>query len=252
MMLRLRGIPMADINREHCDERLSRLSTWWTLLRQSGAAGPTTITNAQHQLVERYSGAVYRYLLGAVRNEDAAKELFQEFALRFLQGDYRRADPNRGRFRDYLKSALSHLVTDHHRMKTRQPGSLPATLAAPQELEDDSSFAQCWREELLNQTWKALEKANPDQHAVLLALSKEPDLSAAELAERSSQALGRPISQGNARVLLHRAREKFAELLLAELRLSLDQADDSTLRAELRELGLAGLCEHHVEAKTKA
>jgi hypothetical protein len=47
-----------------------------------------------------YHRAVHRYLLGALRDEDAAEELFQEFALRFVRGDFRWADRGRGRFRD--------------------------------------------------------------------------------------------------------------------------------------------------------
>src|SRR3712207_7176976 len=49
------------------------------------------------------------------RSEAAAEELLQEFAVRFLRGDFRRADPQRGRFRDYVKTALIHLVIDHQR-----------------------------------------------------------------------------------------------------------------------------------------
>ena len=37
-------------------------------------------------LLQRYQGVVYRYLLGSLRDADAADELFQEFALRCLQG----------------------------------------------------------------------------------------------------------------------------------------------------------------------
>lgn len=228
------------------DERLSHLSTWWTLLQRANSAGPDTVYDAQTQLVQRYSGAVYRYLLGAVRAEEPAKELFQEFALRFVRGDYRRADPDRGRFRDYLKTALSHLITDHYRGRSRQPGPLPAHLAAGPPADDEASFLQSWRDELLNQSWKALAAANADYHLVLSAQANEPGLSAAELAERVSPVLGRAVAPGNVRVLLHRARDKFAELLVAEVRHTLGDPDAETLRQELRDLGLLGYCGRHV------
>ena len=38
-----------------------------------------------------YQGAAYRYLTAAVGDPDVAAELFQEFAVRFLRGDFRRA-----------------------------------------------------------------------------------------------------------------------------------------------------------------
>ena len=43
----------------------------------------------------QHCGAAYRYLLGAVHDPDAADDLCQDFAVRFLRGDFRRADPGR-------------------------------------------------------------------------------------------------------------------------------------------------------------
>src|SRR5579864_9724565 len=88
-------------------ERLSRISTQWTMMFRTHAEGDNAKRAAVERLLERYCGAVYRYVLGAVRDPDVAEELTQEFALRFVRGDYRRADPTRGRFRDYLKTSRS-------------------------------------------------------------------------------------------------------------------------------------------------
>ena len=74
--------------------------------------------------MQRYCGSVYRYLLGALRNGDAAIELFQEFAMRFVRGDFHRASPTRGRFRDYVKTALINLVTDHFNRQNSKPRPL--------------------------------------------------------------------------------------------------------------------------------
>ena len=63
-------------------------------------------------LVLRYGGAVHRYLLASLRDVDAADELAQEFALRFLRGDFKNADPGKGRFRDFLKRAVYRLMVD--------------------------------------------------------------------------------------------------------------------------------------------
>src|SRR5262245_18556900 len=84
-------------------QRLSSISTLWSLVEK---AHQETIAAAiaQRALLQRYCGAVYRYLLGALLDEAAAEDLFQDFALRFLRGDFRRADPGKGRFRDYLKT----------------------------------------------------------------------------------------------------------------------------------------------------
>src|SRR5207244_1246290 len=95
------------------DDHLSRISTAWTMVvRAHGIAADAAVV-AQHALMDRYHRAVYRYLLGALRDADAADELFQEFAYRFLSGSLRGADPERGRFRDFVKGVLFHLIADH-------------------------------------------------------------------------------------------------------------------------------------------
>ena len=88
------------------DERLSRIATLWTLLERAhdGAADEDDAARARRTLLQRYSGAAYRYLLGAIRDEDAAADLFQDFALRVLRGDFHGANRSKGRFRSYLKT----------------------------------------------------------------------------------------------------------------------------------------------------
>jgi DNA-directed RNA polymerase specialized sigma24 family protein len=107
---------------------LSRISTPWTLVRQAHAGSEAGAATAQRLLIQRYCGAVYRYLCGALHDEDAALDLLHEFVVRFLRGDFRRADSAAGRFRDYVKTALIHLVTDYHRQRQAQPQSLPPDL----------------------------------------------------------------------------------------------------------------------------
>ena len=76
---------------------------------------------AQQQLMLRYCGAVYRYLLRAVRDPTVAEDLTQEFALRFIQGRFGQVDREQGRFRNYVKGALFRLVQDHYRNQAREP-----------------------------------------------------------------------------------------------------------------------------------
>src|SRR5262245_44520612 len=92
------------------EQRLSGIATQWTAVFRAHGETTDSAVSARNRLMLRYSGAVYRYLLGAVRDPDVASDLCQEFAVKFLRGDFRRAAPERGRFRDYVKSALVNLV----------------------------------------------------------------------------------------------------------------------------------------------
>src|SRR4051812_44626670 len=95
--------------------RLSRITTLWTVLFQAHQGTARAASLAQQRLFQRYGGAVYRYLLAALRDPDAAEEVAQDFALRFVRGDFKRADPERGRFRDYLRASLIRAVRDYER-----------------------------------------------------------------------------------------------------------------------------------------
>src|SRR5437667_9614348 len=134
------------------DERLSQISTLWTMLLRAHESPGDAARSARHALLQRYGRAAYRYLIGAVHDSEAAKELAQELAVRFLRGDFHRADPGRGRFRDYLKSALIHLVTDFRRSQQRKPRPLDHDTPAPkfEDPDDDAVFLAGWRAELLD------------------------------------------------------------------------------------------------------
>jgi RNA polymerase sigma factor (sigma-70 family) len=231
---------------QELSQRLSRISTLWTMVFQAHGQ-PAGVADAQRVLVQRYSGAVYRYLLGAVRDPDVAADLSQELALRFVRGDYRRADPDKGRFRDYLKTALIHLVTDYHRARQAWPRPLAADApgpAAPPAANEDSAcdFLAQWREELLDRTWQALERANADYRVALLFRIENPDMPSSEMAECLAAELGKPLTAAWVRKALQRAHAKFADLLLDEVAVSLEKATREGLVQELRELDLLKYC----------
>jgi DNA-directed RNA polymerase specialized sigma24 family protein len=226
------------------NQRLSRISTVWAVLREAHAGIDGGASAAQQALLDRYGGAAYRYLLAALGDPDAAEELWQELAVRFLRGDFRGAAPERGRFRDYLKTALIHLIRDRHRARQRWPGPLPGDApapAAPPEGEDDG-FLASWREDLLARTWRALERDNAAYHATLRCRADNPDLSSPDLAQLLSAQLGRPVTAPWVRKTLQRAQGRFAALLLDEVAGSLAAPSAEGLRDELTAVGLMPYC----------
>jgi RNA polymerase sigma-70 factor (ECF subfamily) len=235
-------------------EHLSRISTLWTMMWQAHAGTAEGAASAQHALLERYGGAVYRYLLGALHDPDVAAELTQEFAVRFLRGDFRRADPECGRFRDYLKTALSHLVTDHHRARQHRPRPLDPDMpepASPEPPDDEALFLASWRAELLDRTWEALAAVHPTQHAVLLIRVGEPELPSPQIAERVRVRLGRPLTAGAVRKALQRAHAQYAELLVDEVSRSIGAPAPAELEAELRTLDLLRYCRSAVAKRVE-
>jgi RNA polymerase sigma-70 factor (ECF subfamily) len=235
------------------ETHLSQIATRWSLLLQAHGENPAARYAAQGELLPRYCAPVYRYLRALVQDDSAADDLCQEFALRFLRGDFRRADASRGRFRDYLKSALRHLAKEYAGRVRARFQSLPDDegRAAPYASDFDSSeedrrFLELWRNGLLNRTWHALESASTargDQlYEVLRLKSIDPSRTSGALAEELAQRHAHSFTAESVRQTLHRAREKFAELLRAEVAASVPTTDSSEVDAELAELGLLVYC----------
>jgi DNA-directed RNA polymerase specialized sigma24 family protein len=236
---------------ENLNQHLSQIQTLWTVVRKAhGDAASAEV--AQSQLLKRYGGAVRRYLLGALRDPDGADELFQEFALRLVKGSLGGADPERGRFRNFVKGVLFHLVADHHKGRQRRPQALtpdhPEPAVEPPTLADlDRDFVKSWRDDLLARCWAALaeteRKGGKPYCTVLRFRADHADMPSQRMAEELSTQLGRPLTAAGVRQILHRAREKFADLILDEVIQSLEDPTAAQVEEELMELGLMVYCQ---------
>lgn len=232
--------------------RLSQISTRWSLLREAHGEARDSVQRAQAALFERYQGAAYRYLAAILRSADAADEVFQEFAVRFLRGQFRGATPDKGRFRQYLKTSLSRLATDHHRKRQRSavPVADPAGNAGYLEAGEPeaAAFEECWRTELLENTWKALAEAQRESgspyYAALRLYSENPAARSREIAARLNEELQpeRPFTEAGIRQTVHRARKQFAGLLIDEVAASISSDDLDEVEEELGALQLLGYC----------
>jgi RNA polymerase sigma-70 factor (ECF subfamily) len=237
-------------------ECLNEIPTLWNVVEQAQRGPAAVAARAQQHLIQRYAGAVRRYLLAVLRDAEAAEDLTQEFALHVVQGRFHRADPRRGRFRDYIKVALLHLVSNYRERQRRQLRSLapesPAwdILAAPSE-EREEDFNVRWREELLARTWDALAAEHGGLYAVLRFRAEHPGMASEEMAQQLSRRLGRPFTAVGVRQTLRRARERFADLLLDEVAQSLEAPTVEQLAEELSELNLLSYCQPALERRTR-
>ena len=247
------------MDQEQSLNRLSHITTLWTLVRKAHKPGSDT-GGAQEALMRRYGGAVHRYLLGALRDPHAADELFQEFSLRFIRGDFHRANPEKGRFRDFVKTSLFHLIVDYQKAQKRKPrqfsDNAPEPAAPPSDPADcDREFLQSWRDELLDRAWIALaedsEQAGQPHYQVLRYRAENPGSTSTQMAEQLSAKLGKKLTPESVRQTMHRAREKFADLLLDEVETTLEKPTAERLEQELIDLELLSYCRSALERRAK-
>ena len=234
------------------EHALSLISTRWNLVFEAHGPPGDAAADSQRALLLRYCEATYRYFLKAVRDADTAMDLSQELAVRFMRGDFKRATPERGRFRDFLRTVLYHVLVDYYRKRNAQPQQLPSASryqpqALPEAAELDRDFISQWRQELLNRAWESLRTAEPDgesvQYQVLRWRADHPKEPAASLAAELSAKQDKTVTDESVRQTLHRARIKFAQLLVEEVRQSLVQAERQQIEEELAELGLLSYCQ---------
>lgn len=224
--------------------RLEDINTRWSLLRLAHQSAVSQAGPARETLVLAYARAIRAYVGAIVRDTGDADELAQDVLVRMLRGDFSGADPNRGRFRDLLKVAVRNQARTFLTKKQRRTGvDFDVDLAASKDEETDSAWDETWRNTVLENTWAALqayEKSHRGSvtYTVLKLRVDYPDDDSPRLAERLSRAIGKPVNAAAGRQQLHRARLRFAELLLEEVARSLNQPTPERVQEELVALGL--------------
>jgi RNA polymerase sigma-70 factor (ECF subfamily) len=225
---------------------LAQISTAWSIVLKAkdGAQIPAEEVAS---FFSRYHGAVYRYFMTATRLSDVAEDLAQDFAVRFLRGDFNNVHPDRGRFRDFLRVTLANQLRDFQRRQRVRAVNEPLH---EEPVQHDSqaieSFNENWRDEILAQTWTAIEvhqETTGQMYFLALKLKAvETDRSSAELARLYSERIQVETSDEAFRKILQRARRRFGELLLNIIAETLAVPTREELQRELAELKLLPYC----------
>jgi RNA polymerase sigma factor (sigma-70 family) len=224
--------------------RLDAITTRWTIMRQAHAGQATSAVDARRVLVLRYAPAIKSYVRAMTRDENEADELAQDAVVRLLQGDFAGADPDRGRFRDLLKTAVRNMVRNHwDKQKRRKPVDFDASLLADDSESDSDRWTEDWRRRVLELAWDALrhdEQENPQSSAytILRLRTDHPDATSDELAGLLSKQLGRPVRADAFRQQLRRARLRFAECLVDEVADGMANPTAEKVEEELVGLGI--------------
>lgn len=238
---------------------LREIETLWSEVLRASRPDSEAHT-ARARLVLRYIGAVQQYMARVLRDDEAAAELAQEFAVRVLRGDFRRADPQRGRFRDFLRIAALNLVNDYRRRSRsrhliQHPEAPEPVAPRPEVDEPDAEFLHAWRLELFSRAMASLDeyqrRTGRPYHDLISLRTGEPQPSSAQMAAVLSARLGKPVSDGWVRQTLRRARECLADLLLDEVSISLEGCSIEELEQELIVLDLLDYCRESLRRRSR-
>ena len=231
------------------------LTTHWSVVLAAQDKSSPESAAALEVLCGAYWYPLYAFVRRQGHSPSDAQDLTQEFFARLLAKEYlQAADREKGRFRTFLRVALRRFLAnewDRARRLKRGGGRTPLpldTTAAEQryQAEGDDSLApdrlyeRRWARALLEQ---ALARLRADYSAAGKAIEFE-QLKAVLTAERGTipyrdLAAALSLSEGAARVAVHRLRKRFREAFraaVAETVSATEEVDD-----ELRYLeGLLG------------
>ena len=187
---------------------------------------------ARNQLLERYHGAINRYLLTRLGDPHAVDEVYEIYVDRVKEHHpfLLRADREKGHFRHYLRRVLQNLIIDLYRKKKSPKPNSPIDddefVAPPLTDEQEEQFRREWVNELMSHAWRALETksraSEKPYYDLMLYKAKNPKTRAREIAEHFSKAWNKPLSEANVRQILHRGQDLLSDLFLEEVAHSLE------------------------------
>jgi DNA-directed RNA polymerase specialized sigma24 family protein len=216
------------------------METHWTLVLRARGESPAAQT-ALSELCEAYYAPVLTFIRQSGCQQEAARDLTQEFFARLLAGgELDTVQQGRGRFRSFLLGAVKHfLANEYDRTQAAKRGggqmvvSIEAGASASTTTElqipdpagpvSDTVFDREWALTLVERAlnllageFSATGKAEQFHTLKPWLLGDVESLSQADAARR----LG--LTEGAAKVAIHRLRKRFRELVKAEIAQTVD------------------------------
>ncbi len=205
---------------------------------------------ALEQLCKTYWFPLYAYVRRHGQSKEDAEDLTQAFFARFLAKNYLEGlSAERGRFRAFLLVSLKHfLINEWDKSQTRKRGGGEAPLSLDWQTADtkfqvadttepspDKAFDREWALALLNKVINRSQKECEDdgkaklfEQLKIFLTTGQGDMAQAEAAK----VLG--MDEGTVRVVIHRLRKRYRELLRDEIAQTL--ANAAEVDEEMRSL----------------
>ena len=217
---------------------------WSVILRARGGAGEAR--EALEDLCRTYRTPVLAYIRRCARGGDAAEDLTQAFFVHFLEKEtFSVADPQRGRFRAFLLTAVKRfLINAHAETQAAKRGggvqfdsideSVVGGLLGRGETPDQA-FERSWAMIVLEGALRRLRsEAQQAGKQALFEHLREFLTEAPDDADYTRVAAALNLRRNTLAVAVHRMRHRLRELVRIELAQSTSSRGD--LECELREL----------------
>ncbi len=191
-------------------------------------------------LVELYWKPCYFYIRRKGHDVEDAKDLTQGFFTDFLERDaLARVTRSKGRFRSFLLACLEHyLSNEYDRRKAKKRAAKLLSLdfdgaenlyAQSDAMDPERAYRRQWAVGVIDRALRTLkEEMGPRFDALREYITAGQPGSVREVAEKLS------LTESNVKVIVHRARRRYRDLLRAEVGRTVETPGEAA--DELREL----------------
>lgn len=217
-------------------------TTRWSVVTAAGRQGEQR-QRALEELCAIYWPPVYAFLRRLGHDEHEARDLTQGLFLHLLErNDYESANPERGRFRSYLRTCARNFATSKHRhAHADKRGADCEHLSLAIDVDDaanivlpadtvtpDQAFERQYAQQLVDVVLERLGdelRGRGRSHQFDVLRSYLEASSAAQTYEQAAATLD--MREGAVKVAVHRMRERYRELLVEEVRQTLLDPNDA-------------------------
>jgi len=225
-------------------------TTHWSIVLAAGRENSPEAAQALERLCSAYWYPLYAYVRRQGHAQPDAQDLVQEFFARLLGRNYLRlADRNRGRFRTFLLTSLQHfLINEWNKAKCEKRGGGQRMLSLDAEETEtrfraepadhqtpEKAYERRWALLVLD---RVLDQLQTECHAKERGAEFEelkPFLTGEDSEDSYAQIAARlGITEGNLKVMVHRLRHRYREILRQEVARTVEGPE--AVDAEIRHL----------------
>ena len=209
-----------------------------------------------------YQIPIRKFFLCLCNSPTQAEDQFQDFAVKFLEGAFSKYDPEKGRFRDYLKQSLRHQVRKQYRKSKKAELSMPEDMDAVdpnliQPVDAALSEFDAMEGEQIKQLveqdmhadeldgenhFHSLLKFAIDFQRVRLAATTDVQgrskIPVSEIVRFLGEQFGEVVSKDTAKQRMFRAKRAYASKIISEIGVRIGDTSPRAIRAASHELRL--------------
>ncbi|MEM6468728.1 MAG: sigma factor [Planctomycetota bacterium] len=211
-----------------------------------------------------YQAPIRKFFACLCNDGNEADEQFQEFALKFLSGAFDKFNPDKGRFRDYLKASLRNQVRRRYQKQSAEPDVVSEEIL---ELAEDSRAIQPIDSamemfdaaegeqirQLVEAEMRDEESRGRNQFHSLLQFAIDFQVQQSEKSDQQgtrkvpvsavidfiSEKFGETVSRDAAKQRMSRAKADFASKMITEIGTRIGETSLTAIAQSASELGLS-------------